>query len=84
MDGSGYPYHLDRSTLSLEARIIAVADVFQALAQKRPYRDPLRPNEIMNILNEQADDGKLDRDVVNSVDRQLQACWEVAISAQQV
>ncbi len=84
MDGSGYPYRLDRSTLSLEARIIAVADVFQALAQKRPYRDPLPPDEIMNILNEQVDDGKLDRDVVNSVDRQLQVCWEVAISPQQV
>ncbi|VAY89578.1 3'3'-cGAMP-specific phosphodiesterase 1 (fragment) [mine drainage metagenome] len=83
MDGSGYPYHLDQSTLSLEARIVAVADVFQALAQKRPYRDPLSPDEIMKILKEQVDDEKLDREVVHSVDCQLQACWEVAISAQQ-
>ncbi|EQD75007.1 metal dependent phosphohydrolase [mine drainage metagenome] len=74
---------MDQCTLSLEARIVAVADVFQALAQKRPYRDPLSPDEIMKILKEQVDDEKLDRDIVDSVDRQLQACWEVAISAQQ-
>ncbi len=83
MDGSGYPYHLDQNRISLEARIVAVSDVFQALAQKRPYRDPLSPDEIMKILKEQVEDGKLDRDVVHCVDLQLHACWKIAISAQQ-
>lgn len=82
VDGSGYPYHLSQSTISLEARIVSVADVFQALAQKRPYRGPLSPDMIMEILNEQVDDGKLDREVVMCVDRHLQDCWKVAISAQ--
>jgi HD-GYP domain-containing protein (c-di-GMP phosphodiesterase class II) len=78
-DGSGYPYHLDTGTLALEARIVAVADVFQALAQKRPYRDPLQPDEIMEILNEMVDDGKLDRSVVMRVDQDLESCWRTAL-----
>lgn len=82
VDGSGYPYHLSQNTTSLEARIVSVADVFQALAQKRPYRGPLSPDKIMEILNEQVDGGKLDREVVMRVDHHLQDCWEVAISAQ--
>jgi HD-GYP domain-containing protein (c-di-GMP phosphodiesterase class II) len=78
-DGSGYPYHLHTETLALEARIVAVADVFQALAQKRPYRDPLQPDEIMEILNEMVDDGKLDREVVMRVDQNLSRCWQEAL-----
>lgn len=78
-DGSGYPYRLHTEGLAIEARIVAVADVFQALAQKRPYRDPLQPEEIMEILNEMVDDGKLDRHVVMQVDKDLQMCWQTAL-----
>jgi response regulator RpfG family c-di-GMP phosphodiesterase len=38
------------------------------------------PDEIMEILNEQVDNGKLDRDVVMCVDHHLQDCWKVALS----
>ncbi len=81
-DGSGYPYHLRQNTISFEAQIVSVADVFQALAQKRPYRDALNPDMIMEILNEQVDDGKLNREVVMCIDHHLQDCWNVAISSQ--
>lgn len=37
-DGSGYPRGLQGSEIDLPSRIIAVADVFQALTQARPYR----------------------------------------------
>lgn len=80
-DGSGYPYHLPCDKLSIEACIVAVADVFQALAQKRPYRDPLQPDEIMEILNEMVDDGKLHRQVVVMVDTHLDECWQQALGA---
>jgi len=63
----------------LEARIVAVADVFQALAQRRPYREPMSTDEIMEILNEMVDDGKLDRDVVQCVDKNVQECWKTAL-----
>ncbi|OLP04914.1 metal-dependent phosphohydrolase [Rhodoferax antarcticus ANT.BR] len=38
LDGSGYPRHLKGAEISLEARIIAVADVFDAISSHRPYR----------------------------------------------
>lgn len=78
-DGSGYPYHLMNGGLSMEARIVAVADVFQALAQKRPYRDSLPPDEIMKILNGMVIEGKLDSKIVTCVDQHLQCCWELAV-----
>jgi HD-GYP domain-containing protein (c-di-GMP phosphodiesterase class II) len=79
VDGSGYPYHLEHEGISLEARIVAVADVFQALAQKRPYRDPMSTGEIMDVLNKMVEDGKLDRNVVNCVANNLQNCLETAL-----
>lgn len=39
-DGSGYPLHLKGENISLIARIITVADVYDALTSKRPYRQP--------------------------------------------
>jgi len=81
VDGSGYPYHINRDSLSIEARIIEVADVFQALAQRRPYRDSLPPEQIMDNLREQAASGKLDAQVVGKIESDLQTCWQVAMKA---
>jgi HD-GYP domain-containing protein (c-di-GMP phosphodiesterase class II) len=83
VDGTGYPFHLGIANLSLEARIVSAADVFQALAQKRPYRDSLGMDNIMQVMNEQAATGKLDRDVVKCINDNLQDCWNAAVSAQQ-
>lgn len=69
-------YH---QALSFEAKIVAVADVFQALAQKRPYRPPLAPEQIISIVRQMADDGKLDKAVVACVEANLQACWQAAL-----
>lgn len=81
VNGSGYPYQLGAGELSLEARIIAVADVFQALAQKRPYRDSLKPDEILPILLGQVANGSLDGKVVALVEENLQDCWQAAMLA---
>ena len=79
-DGCGYPHLLAAGALSLEARIVAVADVFQALAQTRPYRDSMSSDEIMGILNGMVDEGKLDREVVMCVDHHHQDCCTAAIA----
>lgn len=50
LDGSGYPFHLAGEQLSLESRILTVADVFSALMESRPYRQDLRPAEIQQVL----------------------------------
>jgi putative two-component system response regulator len=44
-DGSGYPQGLSGEAISLEARIVAVADVFDALLAERPYKKPWPEHE---------------------------------------
>lgn len=79
VNGTGYPYHTRAGGMSLEARIIAVADVFQALAQRRPYREALAPQDVLVILQDQVDSGKLDGQVVACVADNLQDCWCAAM-----
>ncbi len=79
--GNGYPFHASSVELSSEARIIAVADVFQALAQERPYRKPLAPAEILTILEELVQQGHLDAEIVSLVANDLEQCWRMATLA---
>lgn len=80
VSGHGYPFHRENGDLPLEARIIAVADVVQALAQKRPYRQPLQPPEIQGILDGMVFAGKLDQAVVAAVAQDLDAYWQEAVA----
>lgn len=52
LDGTGYPNQLVADQLSLEARIIAVADVYAALREERPYRAGLECEQIFAIIQE--------------------------------
>ncbi len=64
-DGSGYPVGLKGEAISLDARIIAVCDSFDAMTHKRPYRAAYNHETALNILKEQA--GKLyDPEVVRN------------------
>jgi len=51
-DGSGYPYGLKGEEIPLAARIVAIADVFDALASRRPYKEPKSFDECVNIIKE--------------------------------
>jgi HD-GYP domain-containing protein (c-di-GMP phosphodiesterase class II) len=62
-DGSGYPDGLTGTTIPLGARIVAVADVFDALASDRPYRPALPTDTVLAYLAEEAG-RSLDADVV--------------------
>ncbi len=83
VDGTGYPYETRSEDISQEARIVAVADVFQALAQRRPYRGPLEPLAILTVLKQLVEAGKLDGRVVAMVEANLQECWRVALRPHQ-
>jgi putative nucleotidyltransferase with HDIG domain len=50
LDGTGYPDHLPGASLRLEARIIAVADVYGALTEDRPYRAGLPLEQVVEIM----------------------------------
>ncbi len=49
-DGNGYPNQLAKDEISLFARIITIADVYDALISKRPYRKALLPSEAMEYI----------------------------------
>jgi putative nucleotidyltransferase with HDIG domain len=53
-DGSGYPLGLKGEQIAIQARIFAVADVFDALTNDRIYRKKSSPNEVIQYLKEQA------------------------------
>ncbi|HSS60243.1 MAG TPA: HD-GYP domain-containing protein [Candidatus Limnocylindrales bacterium] len=54
LDGSGYPYGLKAESIPIEARIVAVADTYDALTSDRPYRKACSPAEARRVLIEEA------------------------------
>jgi HD-GYP domain-containing protein (c-di-GMP phosphodiesterase class II) len=52
LDGSGYPHGLDGSQLDLETRILAVADVYDALVSPRVYRQAWQREDALALLRE--------------------------------
>lgn len=53
-DGSGYPEGLNREAIPLSGRIVALADVFDALSTKRPYKREVQPAEALNLIKQSA------------------------------
>ncbi len=67
LDGSGYPDSLKGDEVSMVSRIMAVADIYDALRTDRPYRKGMSKEKSLRILNEEAEAGKLDQRVVNTL-----------------
>ena len=64
LDGSGYPVGLTGENISIPVRIIAIADIFEALtAPDRPYKTGLKLSKAVKILEYMARDNQLDRDI---------------------
>jgi len=53
-DGTGYPNKLSGENIRISARIVALADVFDALVTKRCYKDPHHPNEALDIIRHES------------------------------
>ncbi|MCX8074914.1 MAG: HD domain-containing protein [Clostridia bacterium] len=66
LDGTGYPFHVGAKEMKIQARIMAVADIFTAIAEDRPYRVGMSKDAIINLLTSKGDDKSLDSKVVNS------------------
>jgi HD-GYP domain-containing protein (c-di-GMP phosphodiesterase class II) len=67
LDGSGYPRGLSGAAISPSARVLAAADVYDALMSARPHRDALPSEYARKQLREQARAGQLDSDSVDAV-----------------
>jgi putative nucleotidyltransferase with HDIG domain len=69
LDGSGYPNRETAAQLSLEARVIAVADVYGALTEDRPYRPGMTAEQALQIIA---------RDIPHKLDAD---CYEALVSS---
>jgi HD-GYP domain-containing protein (c-di-GMP phosphodiesterase class II) len=66
LDGSGYPYGLGAEAIPIEARIVAVADTYDALTSNRPYRKARTQLEARRVVMEEAG-RRLDSKVVSAM-----------------
>jgi HD-GYP domain-containing protein (c-di-GMP phosphodiesterase class II) len=67
LDGSGYPRGLTGASISRPGRILAAADVYQALLEARPHRRAHSAEEAARIARDEARAGKLDHQIVEAV-----------------
>lgn len=65
--GTGYPFRTPQVEISLESRILAVADVFTAVTENRPYRKGLDEASVIQIFDDMVKDHALDAKVVNTL-----------------
>ncbi|EMW0564844.1 TPA: HD domain-containing protein [Vibrio parahaemolyticus] len=79
LDGSGYPYHKTAEELDIPSRIIAVADVFQALSQDRPYRGRMSQTQIAEIMDDLIEQNKLCAHVYEVLEQNMTACYNISI-----
>ena len=68
LDGSGYPHGMAGHRIPDLTRIMTVCDIYGALAEKRAYKPPLETGEILRILGDLADKGKLERALVRALE----------------
>lgn len=64
LNGNGYPFHLSSSGLDTGARIMAVADIFSAVTEVRPYRTGMSRAQTEDVLSAQVRSGGIDGDLV--------------------
>ncbi len=65
LDGSGYPLHLNKENINTQARILAIADIFEALCAKdRPYKKPMSLSETVTVLKQMGENHLIDKDIV--------------------
>ena len=64
IDGRGYPYGLTGDQMSIPAKIMAIADIFEALTSNdRPYKEPKKLSEVLSIMKDMKDNGHIDPDL---------------------
>jgi len=70
LNGQGYPKGLKADDIPIQSRILAVADIFEALTAKdRPYKEPIPMDKALEILKEEVNAGHLDKRIVELIIR---------------
>lgn len=72
LDGNGYPFHLKDDEIPIGSRIMAVADIFTAVTEPRPYRPSMERSEVIDVLRDMAENGAICKEVVRVVAENLE------------
>lgn len=83
LNGEGYPHGLTAMQLSQGSRIMAVADVFTALTEDRPYREGMEREQALSVLRSMSKEGILDIDYVTVLCHNFSRINNVRVSSQQ-
>lgn len=67
LDGSGYPFGKRADELTILQRIMACADIYQALTEKRPYKDGMDHDKACEILKDMADKNWIDKNITEVI-----------------
>lgn len=67
LDGSGYPFGKMADELTTLQRIMACADIYQALTEKRPYKDGMNHDKACEILKDMADKNWIDKNITEVI-----------------
>ncbi|WP_320169128.1 HD domain-containing phosphohydrolase [Maridesulfovibrio sp.] len=65
LDGSGYPRGIKGDEILIQSRILAIVDIYDAITQERHYKPATPQSKALEILSWEADEGKLDKDLVS-------------------
>ena len=68
LNGKGYPRGLTAEELSFEERLMACIDIYQALTEKRPYKDGMSHEKTIAIMRDMAGRGELDETIVRDME----------------
>jgi HD-GYP domain-containing protein (c-di-GMP phosphodiesterase class II) len=82
-DGTGYPFHVKDEDFPRLARMMAVADIFTALTEDRPYRAAMDREKAVKILYNTDNSGCVDKSIVELADRNFSRINDARIKAQQ-
>lgn len=64
LNGKGYPFHLEPERIPLGSRIMAVADIFSAITEERPYRKGMGREQVFDVLRGDVEKGALSGSIV--------------------
>jgi hypothetical protein len=69
LNGEGYPDHLTDAGIPEIAKIITVADIYDALSSKRPYREGLALDKCLQIMQDMANNHEIDRTILAKLEK---------------
>lgn len=82
IDGTGYPFKLKDKELPFGSKVLAVADVFTALMEDRPYRKGMKLENALNIIQKMGENKKLDLQITSLLENCADELNETRIKAQ--